>query len=175
MKKGVLVCSMLLASTLLGVANIYATSDPSAVIDNLSVTVDEICTFSRTAGSATITKAMTANKGATAMNSSANTFKAICNGGSGYSVAATWTALSSASNSTTFVYNASPTKGYNRWAAYANGSSTALAASNAKLMDTSSADDSEGTTATVIYKVSTASDVPAGSYTGTATYTLTQK
>ena len=175
MKKGVLVCSMLLASTLLGMANTYATDNPSAVIDNLSVTVDEICTFSRTAGSATITKAMTANKGATAMSSSANTFKAICNGGSGYSVAATWTALSSASNSTTFVYNASPTKGYNRWAAYANGSSTALAASNAKLMDTSSADDSEGTTATVIYKVSTASDIPAGSYTGTATYTLTQK
>lgn len=48
-------------------------------------------------------------------------------------------------------------------------------ASNAKLMDTSSADDSEGTTAMVVYNVSTASNVPAGSYTGTATYMLTQK
>ena len=174
MKKKLLYCSALVMAGLFGVSNIYAASDPAAVVDNLSVTVDEICTFSRTAGSATITKAMTANAAATSMGTT-NTFKAVCNANSGYTVAATWTALSSASSSTTFVYNASPAKGYNRWAAYLNGSSTALAASSAKLMNTSAADSSDGTSVTVAYKVSTASDVPAGTYTGTATYTLTQK
>ena len=174
MNKKVLCCSVAALSAFLWAASVYAT-DPSAVVDNLNVTVDEICTFTRTAGSATISKAMTANKGATAMNSTANTFVAVCNAGNGYQVAATWTALTGGSGSATFAYHTSPSKGYNRWAAYVNGSTTALAATSAKLMDTSAPDTSEGTTATVIYKVSTASDVPSGTYTGTATYTLTQK
>ena len=42
-------------------------------------------------------------------------------------------------------------------------------------MDTTVADDENGTVQEIYYKCSTANDVPAGTYTGTATYTLTQK
>lgn len=150
-----------------------ATSDPEAVVDNLSVTVDEICTFSRTSGTGTITKAMTANKGATGMGSS--TFIAVCNSGSGYSVAATFTALSGGSGSATFAYSA-PSKGYNRYSAYlGDSSSTTRVAAGGNIIDTTAADTSEGTSQQIYYKCSTASNVPYGTYTGTATYTLTQK
>lgn len=150
-----------------------ATSDPEAVVDNLSVTVDEICTFSRTSGSGTITKAMTANKGATGMGSS--TFTAVCNSGNGYSVAATFTALSGGSGSATFAYSA-PSKGYNRYSAYlGDSSSTTRVTAGGNIIDTTAADTSEGTSQQIYYKCSTASNVPYGTYTGTATYTLTQK
>ena len=150
-----------------------ATSDPAAVVDNLSVTVDEICTFSRTSGTGTITKAMTANKGATGMGGS--TFTAVCNSGSGYSVAATFTTLSGGSGSATFTYS-SPSKGYNRYSAYlGDSSSTTRVTSGGNIIDTTEADTSEGTSQQIYYKCSTATDVPYGTYTGTATYTLTQK
>ena len=128
-----------------------ATSDPAAVVDNLSVTVDEICTFSRTSGSGTITKAMTANLGATGMGSS--TFTAVCNAGSGYSVAATFTALTGGSGSATFTY-AAPSKGNNRYSAYLGGSSsTTRVAAGGNIIDTSAADTSEGTSQQVFYGI----------------------
>ena len=150
-----------------------ATSDPGAVVDNLSVTVDEICTFSRTVGSGSIAKAMTANKGATNMGGS--TFKAVCNSDDGYSVKAVFTSLSGGTGNASFSY-ASPSKGYNRYSAYlGDSSSTTRVAANGNIMDTSEADGEDGTTQQIYYKCSTANDIPAGTYTGTATYTLTQK
>ena len=150
-----------------------ATSDPAAVVDNLSVTVDEICTFSRTVGSGSIAKAMTANKGATNMGGS--TFKAVCNSDDGYSVKAVFTSLSGGTGNASFSY-ASPSKGYNRYSAYlGDSSSTTRVAANGNIMDTSEADGEDGTTQQIYYKCSTANDIPAGTYTGTATYTLTQK
>ena len=153
--------------------SVFATSDPAAVVDNLSVNVEEICTFSRTVGTGSITKAMTANKGATNMGGS--TFKAICNANSGYSVKAVFTSLTGGSGSASFAYS-SPSKGYNRYSAYlGDSSSTTRVAANGNIIDTSEADGEDGITQQIYYKCSTATDVPAGTYTGTATYTLTQK
>ena len=173
MSKKILSVSVVSLSILLLSGNAIAASDPVAVVDNLSVNVEEICTFSRTVGSGSIAKAMTANKGATGMGGS--TFTAICNSNGGYSVKAVFTSLTSASSSASFDY-ANPTKGYNRYSAYlGNSSSTTRVASNGNIMDTSEADGEDGTTQQIYYKCSTANDIPAGTYTGTATYTLTQK
>ncbi|MBQ6487157.1 hypothetical protein IJI89_01865 [Candidatus Saccharibacteria bacterium] len=173
MSKKILGVSVVSLSILMLSGNVLAASDPAAVVDTLNVTVEEICTFSRTSGTGSISKAMTANKGATGMGGS--TFTAICNAGSGYSVAATFTTLSGGSGSATFAYS-SPSKGYNRYSAYLGGSSsTTRVTSGGNIIDTSEADDSTGTSQEIYYKCSTASDVPYGTYTGTATYTLTQK
>lgn len=173
MSKKILSVSVLSLSILTLSSNVLATSDPAAVVDTLNVTVEEICTFARTAGTGSISKAMTANKGATGMGGS--TFTAICNADSGYSVEATFTALSGGSGSATFAYS-SPSKGYNRYSAYLGGSSsTTRVTAGGNIIDTSEADDSTGTSQEIYYKCSTASNVPYGTYTGTATYTLTQK
>ena len=173
MSKKILSASVVSLSILLLSGNAIAASDPAAVVDNLSVNVEEICTFSRTVGSGSIAKAMTANKGATNMGGS--TFKAVCNSDDGYSVKAVFTSLSGGTGNASFSY-ASPSKGYNRYSAYlGDSSSTTRVAANGNIMDTSEADGENGTTQQIYYKCSTATDIPAGTYTGTATYTLTQK
>lgn len=173
MKKKILSVSIVSLSILLLSGNAIAASDPAAVVDNLSVNVEEICTFSRTSGTGSIAKTMTANKGATNMGGS--TFKAVCNSDDGYSVKAVFTSLTDGSSSTSFAYS-SPSKGYNRYSAYlGDSSSTTRVAANGNIIDTSTADDENGTTQQIYYKCSTANDVPAGTYTGSATYTLTQK
>ena len=150
-------------------------ANPSAVVDNLSVTVDEICTFERTTGNGSYTQSMAAN--ALKTDFCTSTFKAICNGGSGYSVAAVFTALTG-SVSGSITYSATtPTAGSGTWTAAkgAASSTTNLAASGAKLIDKSGPDTSAGTSQQVSYKVSTQNNIAQGTYTGTATYTLTQK
>ena len=174
MKKSLIIgASSLVLAAAPAISAFAASSNPAAVVDNLSVTVDEICTFTRNSGGsgATISNTMTAG----ALNASfgSNTFKAVCNAGSGYSVAAVFTALSG-SVSGSIAYSATtPTAGSGTWTATVSGSN--IAASGGKLMNTSAPDTSAGTSATVTYKVSTQSDIAQGTYTGTATYTLTQK
>ena len=174
MKKSLIIgASSLVLAAAPAISAFAASSNPAAVVDNLSVTVDEICTFTRNSGGsgATITDTMTA--GALKTNFGSNTFKAVCNAGSGYSVAAVFTALSG-SVSGSIAYSATtPTAGSGTWTATV--SSSNIAASGGKLMNTSAPDTSAGTSATVTYKVSTQSDIAQGTYTGTATYTLTQK
>ena len=174
MKKSLIIgASSLVLAAAPAISAFAASSNPTAVVDNLSVTVDEICTFTRNSGGsgATISKTMTA--GALNANFGSNTFKAVCNGGKGYSVTAVFSALSG-SVSGSIAYSATtPTAGSGTWTATV--SSSNIAASGGKLMDTAGPDTSAGTSATVTYKVSTQSDIAQGTYTGTAKYTLTQK
>ena len=152
-----------------------ATGDPAAVTDNLKVTVEEICTFTRTTGEGTYEKTMQANKLDTQFGTT--TFKAVCNGDDGYSVAAVFTALAG-SVSGSIAYSATtPTAGSGTWTATlgAYTATTNMAASGAKLIDKSTADDVNGTSQQVSYKVSTQATIAQGTYSGTATYTLTQK
>lgn len=176
MKKSLIIGASSLVFAAAPVFGVFA-ANPSAVQDTLTVTVDEICTFTRNSGGsgATISNSMTA--GALNANFGSNTFKAVCNAGSGYSVAAAFTALTG-SVSGSITYSATtPTAGSGTWTATKGGSSstTNLAASNAKLIDKSGPDTSSGTSQQVTYKVSTQNDIAQGTYTGTATYTLTQK
>ena len=176
MKKSLIMgaTSLVLATTpVFGV--FAATGDPAALTDNLSVTVEEICTFSRTTGSGNYSNSMTAN--ALNANFGTSTFKAICNADDGYSVAAVFSALAG-SVSGSIAYSATtPTAGSGTWTATLGASSATnnMAASGAKLIDKSTADDANGTTQQVTYKVSTQATIAQGTYEGTAKYTLTQK
>ena len=175
MKKSLIIGASSLVFAAAPVFGVFAANP--AVQDTLTVTVDEICTFTRNSGGsgATISNSMTA--GALNANFGTNTFKAVCNAGSGYSVAAVFTALTG-SVSGSIAYSATtPTAGSGTWTAAKGGSSSTdnLAASNAKLIDKSGPDTSSGTSQQVTYKVSTQNDIAQGTYTGTAKYTLTQK
>ena len=176
MKKSLIIgASSLVLAAAPAISAFAASSNPTAVVDNLSVTVDEICTFERTTGNGSYTQSMAANALKTDFGTS--TFTAICNGGSGFSVAAVFTALTG-SVSGSIAYSATtPTAGSGTWTAAkgTSSSTTNLAATGAKLMDTSSASTSSGTVQQVSYKVSTQNNIAQGTYTGTATYTLTQK
>ena len=176
MKKSLILgaTSLVLAATpVFGV--FAATGDPAAVVDNLSVSITEVCTFERTTGNGNYTNSMTA--GALNANFGSSTFKAICNADDGYSVAAVFTALTG-SVAGSIAYSATtPTAGSGTWTAALGASSSTnnMAASGAKLIDKSAADTASGTTQQVTYKVSTQATIAQGSYTGTAKYTLTQK
>lgn len=176
MKKSLIIgaSSLVLAAT--PVFGVFAATNPAAVTDNLSVTVDEICTFTRVTGGsgATISNSMTA--GALNSNFGSNTFKAVCNAGSGYSVSAVFTALTG-SVSGSITYSATtPTSGSGTWTAAKGGTSSTdnIAASNGVLMSKNGPDTSAGTSQQVTYKVSTQSNIAQGTYTGTAKYTLSQ-
>ena len=153
----------------------FAASDPAAVVDTLTVTVDEVCTFTRTAGAGTYTASMQPNK--TNMTLGTSEFTAVCYSPSGYQVVAAFTALTGSVNGSIPYYKGKPTTSTKRWTAVLGPSSSTdyMATSGAKLMDTDGPDTSEGTVQEVSYKVSTGNGLSAGTYTGTATYTLTQK
>ena len=157
------------------VADSFAASDPAAVVDTLTVTVDEICTLTRTAGTGTYTASMQPNKTNMALGTSE--FTAVCNSPSGYQVVAAFTALTGSINGSIPYAASKPTTSTKKWTAVKGESSstTYLATSGAKLMDTDGPDTSEGTVQKVSYKVSTGAGLANGTYTGTATYTLTQK
>ena len=152
-----------------------AANDPAAVEDTLSVTVDEICNFTRPTGSGSYTKTMTA--GALDESFGTSTYKVVCNVAGGYYVSAGFTALTG-SVSGSIPYQASaPSGGTSGWTAVkgASSSTTYLAATGAKLIETNGPDTSSGTSQQVSYKVATASNIAQGSYQGTATYTLVKK
>ena len=65
--------------------------NPAAVVDTLNVTVDEICTLTRTAGSGSYTTTLAPNK--TNMSLGTSEFTAVCNAPNGYQVTAVFTAL----------------------------------------------------------------------------------
>ena len=157
------------------VADSFAASDPAAVVDTLTVTVDEICTLTRTAGTGTYTASMQPNKTNMALGTSE--FTAVCNSANGYQVVAVFTALTGSVNGSIPYAASKPTTSTKRWTAVLGPSSSTqyMATSGAKLMDTDGPDTSEGTVQEVSYKVSTGNGLSAGTYTGTATYTLTQK
>ena len=176
MKKSLILgaTSLVLATTpVFGV--FAATGDPSAKVDNLSVNVEEVCSFERTTGNGNYTNSMTA--GALNANFGSSTFKAICNADDGYSVAAVFTALTGSVSGSITYSETTPTAGSGTWTATLGGTSATdnMAASGAKLIDKNTADDANGTTQQVTYKVSTQATIAQGSYQGTAKYTLTQK
>ena len=175
MKKSLLGIMVFLAVTGLFVAKVTAVSDPAAVVDTLTVTVNEVCTFTRTSGSGTYTASMQPNK--TNMTLGTSEFTAICNSENGYQVVAAFTALTGSVNGSIPYTASKPTTSTKRWTAVlgASSSTTYMATSNAKLMDTDGPDDTDGTVQAVSYKVSTGGGLSAGTYTGTATYTLSQK
>ena len=146
-------------------------TNPDPLADNLSVTVNETCTFARTAGSGTYAVTMAVNK----LNSSVgtSTFTAICNNPSGFSVAAVFTSITGTGAAITYSAT-TPSANSGTWTAYNSTADANIAATNGTLMTASGVTDAAGQAATVVYKIGTRNNQAKGAYSGTATYTLTQ-
>ena len=179
MKKMVLgVTAFMAAVPLIGV---ISSSDTSALVDNLSLTVNEVCSFTRSSGAATKSTTMAMGALDTTMT---NTFKVICNNKNGYSVAAVFTKMTGPGADITYSAT-TPTAGSGTWtatkgaaSATANIAGTWQSASSTytggTLMSGTGVTTSSGTTQQVTYKVGTAANQAKGNYSATATYTLTQ-
>lgn len=173
MKKSLIIgaTSLVLAAT--PVFGVFATTgDPAAVADDLSVTVDEICNFTRSSGNGSYSKGMSAS--AYDNNFGNTTLKVVCNADDGYTVKAVFTALSATNGSIPYA-NSTPAAGTSSWAALKGTSGSTYLSNNGNVINTSTADTSAGTSQPVRYQVATADNIAQGTYQGTATYTLTQK
>ena len=173
MKKQLIAGAASLALAAMPVVGAFA-ADPAEVVDTLTVTVDESCTFDHDGTGGSYTKAM--EPGALDPAFATSSFKAMCNNGNGYTVSAVFTSLAHTGNAgTAITYSAEdPVANGGTWTAQIEGG-TNIAANDGVLMNTNTQDPVGGTTATVIYKVSLNADQAQGTYRGTATYTLTQK
>lgn len=176
MKKTLIAGAASFALAAMPVIGVFAT-DPADVVDTLTVTVNESCTFARqTGGSNEFTHAMEA--GALKTDFGHNTFKSQCNNGKGYTISAVFADLAhTQNNGEAITYSATtPTANSGTWTASKTSTfSNNIAASNGVLGDTTAQDPAGGTTYDVYYAVSLHDDQAQGTYTGTATYTLTQK
>ena len=157
-------------------AGVFA-ADITTMKDTINVTIADACTFDTASHS--YTKAMTAN---TTADIGTTTMKVTCNNYSGYEVTGAYSALAgNGANKISFGESA-PTAGTSSWAASAivtvDGGSPVAAAylkNNAAVMSNSKQTIAAGDIAAITYKAATSNDIAAGTYTGTATYTLTKK
>lgn len=172
MKKSIVAGAASLVLAAMPVVGVFA-DNPEAVVDTLTVTVNESCTFTRTDGDGRYTHSMTVDEVKTNFGSS--TFTSTCNNGKGYDINAVFTSLSHTEHAgEAIAYSPStPTAGSGTWTASVNSSN--IAATGGKLGEQSTQDPAGGRTYTVDYAVSLHDDQAQGTYEGTATYTLVQK
>ncbi len=173
MKKSLIIgaSSLILATT--PVFGVFATTgDPAAVTDNLSVTVEEICTFTRSSGNGSYSKGMSAN--GVDLNFANTTLKAVCNADDGYKVVGVYTALAGTPGGSIPFGTTKPAAGTSSWAVLKGTSGSTYLTNNGNVITKSGADTSSGTSQAVRYQVATADNIAQGTYQGTATYTLTQ-
>lgn len=165
-KLAVLGASAVLAA--LPVVGVFAT-DPEAVEDNITITVSETCTLTRTTGNGNYTATMSTN----ALNPSvgSSTFTAVCNNAAGFSVSATPTALTGTGEAINYSAT-TPTAGSGSWTATKSVEAGNIAATGGVLMSTNAT--TTGLTETVTYQVSTRANQAKGDYEGKMTYQLTQ-
>lgn len=157
------------------------TADPAAIEDVITVVVDESCTFNRTAGNGSYTRSMAQN--ALAANMGTSTYNAVCNNATGFDVNAVFEKLTGTGEAIEYS-DTTPVAGSGTWTAHTSfgeGSNMIGAWQEESstytggiLMSTDGVTNDEGITATVTYTVSTHTNQGKGSYSGKATYTLSQ-
>lgn len=172
MKKSIVVGAASLVLAAMPVVGVFA-DNPNPVVDTLTVTVNESCTFEHKSGDGSYTHAMAA--GALNNEFGTSTFTSACNNGKGYDINAVFTSLTHQGNAgEAIAYSATtPTAGSGTWTATV--SSSNIAETNGKLGFRTSQDPAGGSEYSVSYTVSTHNDQAQGTYKGTATYTLVQK
>ena len=153
-------------------AGVFAT-DITSMKDTINVTIADACTFDTASHS--YTKAMTAN---TTDTIGATTMKVTCNNAKGYAVKGTFTDLTGpakASGNETITYgaDAAVAAGDGKWNATV-ASASPLAKTNATVTSKNTMSAADGDSTTITYKAGTTSNQAAGTYTGTASYTLTK-
>ena len=159
-----------IAFAALPVVGVFA-ADPAPVVDNITITVDETCTLTRTTGGGNYTATMSTN----ALNPSvgSSTFTAICNNATGFSVGAAPTALTGAGDPINYSAT-TPTAGSGTWTGTKSVVAGNIAETSGVLMTANGPTAAAGQTETVTYQVSTRANQAKGDYSGTMTYTLTQ-
>ncbi len=171
--------ALALGMAVIPAAGVFA-ADITTMTDEITVTISGSCTFN--AGGTEYTKAMEANKletvGTTAM-------KVTCNNAKGYAVTGTFTDLTGPEKKTTgnekITYSTTAaTAGSGTWSATVTPTvggvaqdATQPAASNGAIISSTTMTPAAGDSASIVYKVGTTNNQAAGSYEGTATYTLT--
>lgn len=178
MNKYITAC--ILSGSIITLPAVFSTSKAQAattVTDGMSITVGVTCTFDASAHTYSTSLGLSGvnnNIGTTAM-------KVTCNKHNGYSVKGVMTALtnSSATSNTIPYYTGTgsgktgtPAAGTSVWAVYNNTDSAYILSSSTSAFWTATANTS-GTTKNLVYRASTSAWLPTGTYTGTATYTLT--
>ena len=157
-------------------AGVFA-ADITSMKDTINVTIEDACTFDTASHS--YTKTMTASASDTI---GTTTMKVTCNNYSGYEVTGAYSALNGNGTNKISFSESAPAAGTSSWAASAivtiDGGSPVAAAylkNNAVVMSNSKQTIATGDTAAITYKAATSNNIAAGTYTGTATYTLTKK
>ena len=167
------------------VLGVFADDDRS-VTDTINVTISPSCTFS--AGGDDVAYSVTGTNASGVVNpvnnsSNVHTFTVFCNQNSGYTVAATASALSATGVTDTFAYAASLPSGVDsawhaQFAADAGNTNTLtvtqLPAGGAEttIISANQASATGGETWTATYTAYIGTETPAGTYTGTIGYTL---
>ena len=154
-------------------AGVFA-ADITTMTDTINVTVADVCTFD--AASHSYTKAFTANKVDTI---GATTMKVTCNNAKGYIVKGNFTDLtgpakSSGNETITYGADAAVAAGDGKWNATVGSATSPLAKTSATVTSKTTMSAAGGDSTTITYKAGTTDNQAAGTYTGTATYTLSK-
>ena len=170
--KKTLIAGASLALAAMPVVGVFAAkaSDPEAISDTLTINVNGVCTLTRSSGTGTYTETMTASDTKTLGTS---TYTTHCNNHTGYTIAVTTPNLAGPTNIP--FQSTAPTAGTAGWAIQTNTTGEATYYVSGNFAETSTQDPAAGNTYTATYLAATASDQSQGTYTGTVTYTLTQK
>ena len=197
MKKTLIAGMASLALAVVPVASVFA--DASTYTDTVQVTVSDGCTsassFTRAAYSSGGVTNNTSHKNGTdgTWSTTANTdtlsatrsngtvtyalgssqFKVICNNAGGYKVTVATTSLTGPTGTTAIPNNSTFSASVSGWAPMSAASSSATKYTNGSTVKTEST-TTAGTTFEVFYGVGISATQAAGTYTGTATYSLTK-
>lgn len=191
MKKALIAGAASVALAAMPVVGVFAT-DITKVTDTLTVTIDPICSFNAQQGVDSQNAAYATNGYSATMTANdfddsfgETTLTVTCNNAKGYTVSSTMNNLvgpakaSSGNETITYSTDDLTAAGEGKYSAgYSktiNGgqATTGQVPATGTLMTSSVMTPAGGDTAVITYKVSTTNNQAAGSYTGTAVYTLT--
>ena len=168
MKKTFIAAAVPLALAAVPVVSSFAAS--GAVTDNFSLSIIDSCFFDRTSGDGDY--AVSVNPGTYSVNFASSVFTVACNTPDTYTVTAVFTDLTNG-NSDSINYSIyDPDGTQSAWTAKVGDilPNAVNVVNGSTILNATVADG--GATATVRYSVGAASNQAAGTYTGTATYTL---
>lgn len=178
MKKVIIAGAASVALAAMPVLGVFA----EPVVDNLSVTVSPSCTF--TDGGAGVSYTATGTNAAGQVdlennNSNEHSFTVFCNNNAGYKVSATATNLAQTGVTANFAYAATlpdsgTTGAWNATFASSDVTPVQIATVNTAtdIITKGSASGADGETFTATYTAYIGTATPAGTYTGTISYTL---
>jgi hypothetical protein len=179
MKKQVLGV-VVLALSIIPAVGAFATN-PDPLTDTINLTVSQSCTLARKVSNSGsyVTSATTYSQSMdpNTLNDNFGTsmLRVICNNAAGFTVTADFSAFTGTGTSINYTSSTAPSAGSGTWTTVKGTSSaTTMIATGSAVISATAVTSSSGKTQQVTYKVGTAPDQAKGSYSATATYTLTQ-